>query len=494
MARYVLANLRRGLFQDGLKRRSREAAGTMVDRLAAADVVADHDPVDELARRVVVFDADPGDVAALPADRDVSVEPEVKRFPLVAPLPPDLQPTPDDEPLAVAALAGTSTFSGWVTSGVARPAAGCAVQVVAGSARRSYPTTTGRDGSFSVQLPAASTVYAVVVEPYDTYWPTVVYQPPQGVVVGLLPLPTSTLAWQHTAVGINRYQWNVGSGIVVGVADTGCGPHPALAGALPAGAFIDGRVDTAGTAVFDVDVHGTHVCGTIAGRGRPAGIAPGVRLWAARVFASASEGASQADIINAVDNLSRGKQAHIVNLSLGSDQSSRAEHDAIVDAAERGTLVVCAAGNDAGPVGFPASYDEAAAVSALGRDGTVSASSISALRHPADRSLWGRDGFWLADFSDRGVQVDVAAPGVGVVATVPVRSGGSSYPFTALDGTSMASPVAVGVLAVLLSRDAAYRRMARDRSRTEQARRLLALAARSVGLASQFEGAGLPHV
>lgn len=498
MARFVLANLRAGKFQDGLKRRSRAAASDAWDRLSGdADIVGDYDPADELARRVVVFEADPDMVAALPQDRDVVVEPEVLRWPLRAPLPPDVQTDPDDSgPLGVAALTATAPFTAKLITSGSRPVANVDCQLVAtvNDTRRGYQARTDTSGVATFTIPSGAKPYALVIEPYEAFYPVVAYGAVSGMTVMLPALPTTTLAWQATAVGEVRYQYNVGSGIVVGVADTGFGPHPALGGVHEAGAFINGRVDTSVGAARDVDLHGSHVSGTIAGRGRPGGIAPGCELWVARVFPDAEQGASTADIVNAVDNLSRTHRADLINLSLGSPQGSRAEHDAVVDAAERGTLVVCAAGNDGGPVGYPAFYDEAAAVSALGRDGAMPASSLSALRRPKDLSAVGAGGYWLADFSDRGVQVDVAAPGVGVVATVPVRAGSSSAPFTALDGTSMASPAAVAALAVLLSRSAAYRRMPRDRSRTEQARRVLAAHAASVGLAQPLQGAGLPRV
>jgi subtilisin family serine protease len=73
------------------------------------------------------------------------------------------------------------------------------------------------------------------------------------------------------------------------VVDTGTGPHPHLDHAGTAGAFIDGRHDPSPPAGHDVDMHGTHVSGTIGARppdgsDQLVGVAPGVDLVGARFF------------------------------------------------------------------------------------------------------------------------------------------------------------------------------------------------------------------
>lgn len=58
----------------------------------------------------------------------------------------------------------------------------------------------------------------------------------------------------------------------------------------------------------------------------------------------------------------------------------------------------------------------------------------------------------------------------------------------------MASPGACGALAVIVSQDAHYKSLPRDRSRTNAARTLLAQHCEPCGLAVKFEGRGLPHL
>ena len=104
--------------------------------------------------------------------------------------------------------------------------------------------------------------------------------------------------------------------------------------------------------------HGTHVCGTIGARPvdpatQRSGIAPGATLFSAKVSPGADTFANQGDIVLAIDALSRGHRVDLINLSLGASQPSEIEHDAIVDALQRGTLCICAAGNTGGGMEWP---------------------------------------------------------------------------------------------------------------------------------------------
>jgi subtilisin len=144
--------------------------------------------------------------------------------------------------------------------------------------------------------------------------------------------------------------------------------------------------------------------------------------------------------------------------------------------------VVAAAGNDGrAPVAFPADLADVVAVSALGRTGTFPRTAGGAAER---RGPYGRDGAdFVAAFSNVGA-IDVTAPGVGIVSTVP---GG----YLDLDGTSMACPFVTGILARTLSGNRRLRALPRS---PERAARLLALLhrrARSLGFPTSLEGDGL---
>jgi subtilisin family serine protease len=167
--------------------------------------------------------------------------------------------------------------------------------------------------------------------------------------------------------------------------------------------------------------HGTHVAGTVAaatnnGEG-VAAVCPSCKLLVAK--SGDENGSLTSDVVQgiywSVDN-----RAKAINLSLGSYGNSRILEHAVNYAWKHGVVVVAAAGNDnTERPSYPAAYDKVISVAATDQ---------------ADRK---------ASFSNYG-KVDVAAPGVGILSTVP----GGGY--EAWDGTSMASPH-VAALAGLLA-------------------------------------------
>ena len=156
--------------------------------------------------------------------------------------------------------------------------------------------------------------------------------------------------------------------------------------------------------------HGTHVAGTIAAANDLAGVvgvAPQVRLWSTKVLNSDGDGNS-AMIIKAIDWIVAKKKElggnWVANLSLGSKGSSSAEREAFARGVAAGILFVAATGNDSvdgvpAPVSYPAAYD-----------GVMGVGAIDSTRA-------------IAVFSNQGAQVDVVAPGVDVLSTVPLGMG-----------------------------------------------------------------------
>lgn len=520
MPRYVMSHRRAGRFRTAEKLASREAMAWSVQRvgdLPRTRLLYDNLPADELARRTVVFEADAEEVAviaasAVAAGSDVMIEPEMLRWP--SRWYPTLLPGQFREfqgpGLLAAAPAGTGrTFEVEAVSAGA-PLARATVYLFlqgSGANRTTLVAETDADGKVTFDHSAYWLPAAVLVLPYANAWGMIargVRTPPGApMLVDCPPLPEGRYApWWQEILGIDSATEATpvtpaistrGAAVRVGICDTGCGPHGGLTHTVDAGAFLGGAHYPGDGA--DVDSHGTHVSGIVGRRAAEAwhqGIAPGCDLFVARVFPPGN-GASQADVSNAIDALSKLHRCDLVNLSLGSSSPSEIERDAMVDAFERGTLCICAAGNEGGAVSYPASYDVAVAVSALGSSGWGPPESDANLDIPQQADRFGDDNLYLAAFSCYGPEIDTAGPGVGIVSSVPERFG-LTAPRAAMSGTSMASPGVCGALAVLLARDADYLSLPRDASRATRARSILRKACREIGLKDEFEGYGVPSV
>lgn len=496
IGRYVIANRRAGKFGVAQQESSRAEVASVLGAFPN-QIVSDNDPSDPLARRVTIVEADPvemaGRMANLPSD--VIIEPEILHWPDRLP-PRDFLPIRRGlvAPSAALGVPPTNTANVSVTGG-GGPLPNVALTIYArglGGVRELKGLTDAR-GTCQLQIPTGYQPAAIAAIPPGGYWPVVKRGAAILEPIDCPPLPSrGPIGWWHSTLGLDQFEGAVGANIKVGVADTGVGPHVNLNHATLVGAYINGNVLLPADA-RDVDAHGTHVSGTIGARpinvGEYGGVAPGCDLFVARIFPGPDTGASNADIANAIDALSRERHVDLINLSLGATIPSKIVHDAIIDAAERGTLCICAAGNDAGAVNYPAAFPEAVAVSAVGLAGWGPQDSLSATRLPLDGGLFGRDNLYVANFTSFGPQVTCAAPGVGIIAPVPNHFGAQTL-YGAMDGTSMASPIVCGALAVLLSRSPAYKALPRDISRTQAARSLLQGALRDIGLPPVYEGRG----
>lgn len=330
-------------------------------------------------------------------------------------------------------------------------------------------------------------VDVVLLAPVDRYWSHLLVEPEDGseADLSLLPLNGPT-AWWHRALGLDAVPPGRGSGIRIGVVDTGCAHHPHLY-VRDRGAVIDGVLSASGR---DVRGHGTHVCGLIAavpgtdGFGY-SGCAPGSDIVSVRVF-EPGHITDQGDVAEGIGLLLR-EGVHLINLSLGSEVRSEVLHYAIRDASKQGVLVFAAAGNSGREVQFPALLAETVAVGAIGRSGWGEPPSLSWAREAVDHRS---EGFFVPTLSCRGPEVGCCAPGVGIISTVP-PSERHSAPYGVMDGTSMATPLACGYLAGLLGEDEVYLRMRPDSERTAYARRLLNRSCRDLGFPAHLQGAGL---
>ena len=243
----------------------------------------------------------------------------------------------------------------------------------------------------------------------------------------------------------------MGAGARVAVLDTGVDcAHPDLApNCLPGYNVIN-----PGALPADDKGHGTHVAGIIAGalNGRGmVGVAPKASIFPVKVLNSSGTG-KISEIIAGIEWAVQNR-ADVINMSLGAPGYSEAQAKAVKAASAAGILVVCAAGNDAGPVDYPGAYPDAVAVTALDY---------------ADK---------LADFSCKGPEVAFAVPGVKIY---------SSYPdgkFTILAGTSQAAPHVSGLAALAVSLGL---------HGPDAIRAALVKASAGLGLPPQEQGAGLP--
>ena len=174
--------------------------------------------------------------------------------------------------------------------------------------------------------------------------------------------------------------------------------------------------------------HGTHVSGIIAATANNAkggaGVAPGVGLIVVNIFYQNIDGgweANTSDSITAI-TYALGQGADVINMSFGGYGDDTLFRDAINSAVGAGAVCVAAAGNDnTNQAHYPSDYDSCISVISTAVDDTRSS------------------------FSNYGVEKDIAAPGSSILSTY--FNGGYAY----MSGTSMASPVVAGVVALMLS-------------------------------------------
>lgn len=180
---------------------------------------------------------------------------------------------------------------------------------------------------------------------------------------------------------------------------------------------------------LDVQGHGTHVAGTIAGVRNSfgvTGIAYNAKIMPVKVLGDDGYGSFSGiakGIRYAADN-----GAHVINMSLGASVGNSELEAAVQYAHNKGVVVVMAAGNDGGlQPGFPARYADRWGIAVGAVDINKSMASFS-----------NRAGSNLA-------LAYVTAPGVNIYSTLP----GNSY--VSYSGTSMATPHVAGVAALMLS-------------------------------------------
>lgn len=227
------------------------------------------------------------------------------------------------------------------------------------------------------------------------------------------------------------WSYATGRGIKIGILDQGVDVnHIDLAQNIYPLSF-DTESGTSPAKLYDS--HGTH-CAGIAAAVRNngiqvAGVAPDAKI----VSISNSLRSSTNSRLKRADGFvwAYKNGVDVISNSWGSSTQHPAINEAIADAFKygregKGCIIVFAAGNDGNrfPVAYPANCnDKIIAVGALDRDGTI------------------------AYFSQTGDKLDVVAPGVDVLSTIP-NNDTISWP-----GTSMACPHVAGLAALILERN-----------------------------------------
>jgi serine protease AprX len=313
---------------------------------------------------------------------------------------------------------------------------------------------------------------------------------PTGLIGGLLGLTTTVLTTVTDVIlpggadtsgpavppivlrqtlGIDRSSWT-GSGVGVAVIDSGLEMSPEFRGRVTA--FYDmtgGR--TVATSPYDDFGHGTHVAGTIAGSGELSrnreyrGLAPNVRLVVLKVLDRTGAGYTS-DVIRAIDFAveNRGRLGiSIINLSLGHPITQPAGADPLVQAVQRaaqaGMIVVVAAGNQGinpatGLPGYagitsPGNAPSAITVGAARTEDTVSRTDDRIPDYSSAGPSW-FDGFVKPDLLAPGHNIVAAAAKNGTLYKTYPQLAAPDADYMRLSGTSMATAVASGSIALLL--------------------------------------------
>jgi thermitase len=246
--------------------------------------------------------------------------------------------------------------------------------------------------------------------------------------------PSWSLQWGPQKIGAD-WAWNTTTGshsVLVAVVDTGIDyNHPDLAANyVPLG--LNWAYNNSDPK--DDFGHGTHCAGIIAAViNNSVGVAgmAQVRIMAEKVLDSSGSGTADwvaSGIAHAVD-----QGANVISLSLGSSMDSQLLHDAVKYAYNAGVLVVAAAGNGNSDVKFyPAAYPEVVSVAATDQNDN------------------------RASFSEYGDWIELSAPGVGILSTMPtyhvtLNDYGYAMNYDYLSGTSMACPHVAGLAALAWS-------------------------------------------
>jgi thermitase len=244
---------------------------------------------------------------------------------------------------------------------------------------------------------------------------------------GIRPTPVNGMAWRQIklreAYSVSR---NLGDGIKVAVIDTGIDTtHPAFAGRLAPSSewydYVDNNAlpdEVSGGKAYG---HGTGVAGIVLQ------VAPRAKILPIRVLDTHGKG----DVDNIIKAIAwaTSKQAHVINLSLGTKEDVAALRSVIEAANQAGIMVFSSAGNEgaAGKMTYPAKLALQTATKRIFSIGSIGANDD------------------ISSFTSEAGLISAAAPGESIVTAYPGNS------ITKATGTSFAVPIYSGAAALALS-------------------------------------------
>ncbi|MGW0930893.1 S8 family serine peptidase [Streptomyces sp. NPDC002644] len=258
------------------------------------------------------------------------------------------------------------------------------------------------------------------------------------VSVGMVPSAWAAEApdaWHLKAMKAEEmWRASTGEGVTVAVIDSGVNADtPSLKGQVVEGGL---PADVAYKATVDYDGHGTTMAETIAGTGAAGGIkglAPKAKILPIRIGldglkdkAEMKKAPTVAEAIRAAADT----DAKIISMSFGGSYILQEEAEAVAYAYSKGKLLFASVGNEAGEasfegkfIGYPAGYPYVVGVAAADKTGTV------------------------GKFSEHGIDVDLAAPGL----EVPAWCDATFTQYCTTQGTSAATAVASASAALVWS-------------------------------------------
>jgi subtilisin len=377
------------------------------------------------------------------------------------------------------------------------PLAGAEVSLFGGLLPAAGLTDDNGQLRLTVHGDSPHTISGIYVKPRADYWSFYQRDPDLGPdepnVVGLQALADwpqmpgfpgrSTIGWGGRAMRLDQVPQSFrGQGVKVAVIDSGAAATHTNLSRIHAG--FDVIKHNEQTWNDDQLGHGSHCAGVIAGYDPGFGIrgfAPDAEIHVCKLF----PGGQISQLIQALEYCIE-HQIDVVNLSLGGTGPSPALEQQILRAKRAGVACIAAAGNSGGPVQYPAASPHVLAVAAIGKLEEFPRDSyhVETIQPDVDA-----EGYFTAKFSCFGPEIDVCAPGVGIVSSVPPNN------FAAWDGTSMAAPHVTGLAALMLAHRQDFQGQARLRSaeRVERLFQLIRMSARRVSQAAPARvGYGMP--